>query len=296
MRDVTPRRSSFNNRPPNNQRKTTNIIILIALAIFGILIFGAIGYMGSPNSGSSSSQVSSKASKKDSGVKKVVWQDNTYVYDQANMLNDQTKQTVNNQSRTLDKNIGDQIIVVTVPSLNGMAIEEYANQLFRKSGFGQKGESKALLLLIAKEENRVRVEVGDGLEGQINDGKAGRILDQYFVPYREKGDYDTAVVKTVDALSRDLNGETVIPDDDRQSNTNKDDEGSITDWIILIITIIVIIYLFGGGGSSGRGGRGGYWFTGGRGFGGGFGGSSGGGGFSGGGFGGGSSSGGGASR
>ncbi|WEV61216.1 TPM domain-containing protein [Streptococcaceae bacterium ESL0729] len=287
MRDVTPRRSSASG---NNPHKKTRTILLLTLALIAVTALFGLSYFNSKDSSSSS-------------IEKIDWVENTYVYDQAGIFKEQTKSQVNLQLKNLEETTGDQIDVVTVDSLKGYSIEDYANELFNKSGFGQKEDSKALLLLIAKDENRVRIEVGYGLEGQINDGKAGRILDQSFVPYRTKGDYDGALENTVLALISALKGQ-----DDSASQAGNSSQASSTDesgpsgnrgsnfsrvFKFLFIVLVIILFLKFGGGSGGGflyillsllGGGGG------RGSG------SGGGGFTGGGFGGGSSGGGGASR
>ncbi|MCJ1976442.1 TPM domain-containing protein [Lactococcus paracarnosus] len=243
-------------------------------------------------------------------IPKLTWQANTHVYDKAKMLSESTKNSLNQSLGELDNRKTTQFIVLTVDSLGGQSIETYANTVFSKTGIGDKASDNGLLMLIAKDEKKVWVEVGQGLEGDLNDGKVGRILDDNFVPYRSKGDYDTAVLKTTAALTGVLTGTTPATDTaDKSANTDSDtsesderDTGSPIGGLILlglIIAVVVgliatghgdillwILMLFfnnrGGGSGGGYGGGSG-------GFGGG---SSGGGG----GFGGGSSSGGGAGR
>ena len=93
-----------------------------------------------------------------------------------------------------------QIGVVTVNDLGGRTLEEFAVARFREMGLGSRERNDGVLLLYAKEENRVRIEVGYGMEGRIPDGKAGAILDQYFVPYRDAGVLDYAFFLTQSAL------------------------------------------------------------------------------------------------
>ncbi|WEV45705.1 TPM domain-containing protein [Streptococcaceae bacterium ESL0687] len=286
MRDVTPRRTSASG---NNPHKKTRLILLLTLALIAVTALFGLSYFSSKDSSSSS-------------IEKIDWIENTYVYDQAGMFKDQTKSQVNLQLKNLEQATGDQIDVVTVENLKGYSIEEYANELFNKSGFGQKEDSKAILLLIAKDENKVRIEVGYGLEGQINDGKAGRILDQSFVPYRNKGDYDAALENTILALTSALKGEDLSSDQsssssessaeaNNQSRSGSSNFSKVAKFLFVAFIIIILIISFGGGSGGdflfillsllGGGGRGS---------------GSGGGGFTGGGFGGGSSGGGGASR
>ena len=81
--------------------------------------------------------------------------------------------------KTLEKQTGAQIVVVTVQNLEGQSLEEYATELFRNYGIGDKEKNNGVLLLCAYEERQFRIEVGYGLEGTLTDGKTGRIQDEY---------------------------------------------------------------------------------------------------------------------
>ena len=111
-----------------------------------------------------------------------------YVYDFAGMLNQQDKDKISNLGRELDAKTKAQVVVVTVDTLGGAPIQDYANTLFRTWGLGDKEKNSGVLILVNKESvltgqsGRIRIEVGYGLEGAIPDGKAGRILDNYVLP------------------------------------------------------------------------------------------------------------------
>ncbi|MEB3101492.1 TPM domain-containing protein [Ferviditalea candida] len=116
-----------------------------------------------------------------------------YVQDDAKLLQTQTKQALYNNAIWLKEKTGTaQVGVVTLPSLEGRTIEEIAVDKFRQLGLGDKQRNDGVLLLYAKDENRVRIEVGYGLEGAIPDGKAGEILDRYFLPNMKSGAVDQA--------------------------------------------------------------------------------------------------------
>ena len=93
------------------------------------------------------------------------------------------------------KRQGAQIVVVTVQSLGGQSIEEYATELFRKFGIGDKEKNNGVLLLCSTGDRLFRIEVGYGLEGRLTDGKTGRIQDEYIIPYLKENDYDGDVYK-----------------------------------------------------------------------------------------------------
>lgn len=130
------------------------------------------------------------------------------VYDYADILNVETETQVREIINNIryDANKGFEMIVVTTKESSG-DLEGEANKIFNGVGIGR-NDRGLLLYIVLKNDNvskdRVRLEVGRGLEGDLNDAKAGRILDNYFVPYRSNGDYDNAVKETVDVLYRDI--------------------------------------------------------------------------------------------
>lgn len=124
-----------------------------------------------------------------------------YVQDEAGLLSAQTRDALYSQAVWLYDQTGSaQVGVVTVQELGGRTLEEYAVERFREMGLGSAERNDGVLLLYAKQENRVRIEVGYGMEGRITDGKAGAILDQYFVPNRDAGLLDDAFFQTQSAL------------------------------------------------------------------------------------------------
>lgn len=210
--------------------------------------------------------------------------EDTYVYDSAGILSDETQQNVNGTLYKLEQDTSIEFAVITISSLNGLSIEDYSNQVFNELGIGKRDSDNGILLLIAADESKVRLEIGRGLEGTLTDSICGRILDEHFVNHRSDGDYDAAVSETVSSIvSMELNNSNEA--DQTQDLTFL--ESLLLYFLAAVIAIVILREIFGGrsAGSGGSGGSGGFD---------GFGGS---GGFSGGGsFGGGFSGGGGASR
>jgi uncharacterized protein len=99
-----------------------------------------------------------------------------------------------------------EIAVVTVPSLDGMTVEDYANKLFLKWGIGKKKQNNGLLVLVCPPERKVRIEVGYGLEQTINDGLAGSVIRAYFIPAFKKGDFAGGITAGVDQLAKFIDG------------------------------------------------------------------------------------------
>lgn len=237
----------------------------------------------------------------------------SYVQDYEGFLSSETEQQVEQLGKQLDDATGAQIVVMIINSLNGQNVNQFSVDVIREWGIGDPKKNNGVLLVIetdpTKVDNRdVAITVGYGLEGALPDGKIGRIIDEYTLPFLEQGSVDDAVLSTYQVLYNEVateygwDGELVEPKD-----PNASDGGFSFSTIIIIIVVIYLIYTMMSGGRGGGGGRPG---SGGRrprtrmygpgSFGGGFGGFGGGsgrssgGGF--GGFGGGSSGGGGAGR
>lgn len=216
-------------------------------------------------------------------------EDNVYIYDEDNVIDDDVEETLNGILVDLEEKTEAEFVVVSVESLLDRTIEEYANNLFNTLGIGKKGEDNGILLLFSRSDERVRLEIGRGMEGFLNDSKCGRILDDYFVPYREEDKYTEATEMTVKAVVSVIAEEydVQIQGVDEEINVEEESDGDIPLWLAVVIIVAILGFALllailddGTGGSSG-----GY-----------YGGSSGGGFSSGGSFGGGFSGGGGASR
>jgi uncharacterized protein len=199
----------------------------------------------------------------------------------------------------------DAVVVVTVDTIAPLqSIEEYAVRLFEQAGIGQKDPDNGLLVLFAKTERQIRIEVGYGLEEFVPDGYAGDTIRQEMLPAFRRGEFGPGLLAgTTRLINRiaDKRGVT-LTDVPRPTtnNRNKDRFAGFIPFLLIIIFIIISISRRGGPRSGARRGGWGGWggpFIGGFGAGGGFGGGGfgggGGGGF--GGFGGGMSGGGGAS-
>lgn len=109
------------------------------------------------------------------------------------MMKNETVSELNSLLSYFEKESGIEIAVATVRSLDGIPVEDYATDLFRTWGIGKKGKDDGLLFLIAPNDKKVRIEVGYGLEGSINDALAGRIMDQYVLPAFKVGDIDGGI-------------------------------------------------------------------------------------------------------
>lgn len=124
-----------------------------------------------------------------------------YVQDNAELLSTDTKNHILTIGHELNEKTTAQIVVVTVKNLDDKPIADYANELFRSWGIGDKEKNNGVLLLISQNPRKLRIEVGYGLEGAIPDGYTGRIRDEDLTPHLKKNDYDTGVALAYEKLA-----------------------------------------------------------------------------------------------
>ena len=127
-----------------------------------------------------------------------------------------------------------QVVVVTVPSLEGMPIEEYANQLGRHWKIGQKGHDNGVLFIIAPNEREVRIEVGYGLEAVLTDTASIKILNE-ISPALKSGDYDTAAYEAVKKIIPIIQQEKPKTEQPEEKNYGRG---------FVLAAIIIILFLF----------------------------------------------------
>ena len=111
-----------------------------------------------------------------------------YVTDGARVLDEADERALAAQLQAVEQRTTAEIAVVTIASLDGLSIEEYANRLFHEWGIGQKGKDNGVLVLVAPSERRVRIEVGYGLEPVLPDGLAGEVIRNQALPAFRDGD------------------------------------------------------------------------------------------------------------
>src|SRR4029079_4458487 len=111
------------------------------------------------------------------------------VVDQANIIPAETRSAIAAKSEELESKSGIQLVVATINSLEGGDIETYANQLFRSWKLGEAKSNNGVLLLVAPNERRVRIEVGYGLEGTLTDALSKVIIANAITPRFKTGDF-----------------------------------------------------------------------------------------------------------
>ena len=128
------------------------------------------------------------------------------VVDNAGIIDAGTRAALTQKLADFEKKGSDQIVVATIPSLDGEEIEPYANRLFRFWKLGQAGENNGVLLLVAPNDHKMRIEVGYGLEGTLTDLHTKLIIENDMVPAFRAGDFSGGISKAVDDIVMVLEG------------------------------------------------------------------------------------------
>jgi uncharacterized protein len=202
-----------------------------------------------------------------------------YVNDFAGVIDASSKQQIEALCTQLDRKTAAQITVVTIKSLDGNPVEDYANALFRAWGIGRK-ENKGALVLIVVQDHKDRVEIGYGLEPLLPDGFDGSVL-RAMRPQLSQGQWGPGLNAGVLLLAQrvaEKSGVTIDGNAPPPATQRRGRQSSGISWIQIVIFIIIILLFLSRSG--------GFWYFGGGGWGGGGGVGGGGGGDSGGGFGG----------
>ncbi|MBI3703068.1 MAG: TPM domain-containing protein [Rhizobiales bacterium] len=122
------------------------------------------------------------------------------VVDQANIIAADTRDALTGKLADLEAKSGIQLVVATVASLEGQEIEPYANQLFRSWKLGEKTKNNGVLLLVAPNQRKVRIEVGYGLEGTLTDALSKVIIVNAIAPRFKEGDFGGGIARGVDDI------------------------------------------------------------------------------------------------
>jgi len=129
------------------------------------------------------------------------------VVDEAGLLSAAARQRIDGELAALERESGDQVAVLIVHSLDGEPLEEYSIKVAQTWKLGQKGKDNGILLLISRNDRKLRIEVGYGLEGTLSDLRSNEIIDGVIRPRFRQGDFDGGVEQGVDAIVKVLHGQ-----------------------------------------------------------------------------------------
>ncbi|MCP1363279.1 YgcG family protein, partial [Halomonas sp. BBD45] len=175
------------------------------------------------------------------------------VVDQAEILDSQTESRLTQMLAAHEQATTEQVVVVTLPDLQGQAIEEYGYQLGRQWGIGQEGEDNGALLIVAMDERAIRIEVGYGLEGRLTDAQASLIINRIISPAFRQGDYEQGITQATEAIIQVLGGEPLEGQGPAARESAPEPREGPMSVLFFVMFVIVMALVRGGGGRGGRG-------------------------------------------
>jgi uncharacterized protein len=199
----------------------------------------------------------------------------TRIHDEAKILSPGFVTSLEQQLKAYEDSTSNQLALLIIPALNDEPIEEYTLRVAEAWKLGQGEKDNGALLVIAVNDHKIRIEVGEGLEGPLPDAICQQIIRNEIAPYFRQENYEGGIQAGVTAMIKAIGGEYRA--ENRPGERRRGRGGSI--WTTLIILLIIIIISRRRGGGNNRGGG---WSSGAGWYGGGFSGGGGGGGFGGG--------------
>jgi len=179
------------------------------------------------------------------------------VVDDAALLSPQQEQALTDKLATLEQQSGRQLVVATLPDLQGYDISDYGYRLGRAWGIGDKEKNNGALLLVAPNERKVRIEVGYGLEGIMTDALSSQIIRNDITPHFKAGDMPGGIDAGVDAIGKLL---TLPPEEAKalaaqaaaRARDASDDGGGFMVMFWLFVVAIILLSMLSGRGKGRR--------------------------------------------
>ncbi len=160
-----------------------------------------------------------------------------YVNDFAGMISSEMAAEIEGQLTAINESDSTQIVFLTIKSLDGEILEDFAIKTAEANGIGVKGKDNGILFLVVRDDRVMRIEVGRGLEGVVTDLFAGRIIDNITSPYFKSGDFDGGFNATADALIKAVKGEFKADD------IKKSSDGSPKMKAFVIISFLIAFFV-----------------------------------------------------
>jgi len=184
------------------------------------------------------------------------------VVDEAGILDAATRQSLTDKMAAVEAKSGDQIVVVTLKSLQGTSIEDYGYQLGRHWGIGEKTRNNGALLIVAPNERKVRIEVGYGLEGALTDAVTRLIVANAILPRFRANDFAGGIVRGVDDIVQVVSGDAEEYKRRAAQRPDSAPQGVDIGTSMLVLVVLFVIFSImrrsGGGGPGIRRRRGGF--------------------------------------
>ncbi|MGC2062207.1 MAG: TPM domain-containing protein [Thermodesulfovibrionales bacterium] len=162
-----------------------------------------------------------------------------YVNDYGGMISPPIKSQIESELNAFEKTDSTQVVVLTIPSLDGAVLEEFAIKAGEAWKIGQKGKDNGVIIVVSKADKKIRIEVGRGLEGKLTDLMAGRIIDLVIKPRFKRGDYDGGFHAGIAAIIDATRGEFKAEPSSRRQQ--KRGSSSLVTFLIFAAVAIVVL-------------------------------------------------------
>ena len=162
-----------------------------------------------------------------------------YVNDNAGMISPAHRDRLEEELKAFEQSDSTQLVILTVPSLEGEPIEAFSIRVGETWKIGQKNKDNGIIVVVAKQERKIRIEVGRGLEGRLTDLLAGRIIDLVITPRFKRGDFDGGFQAGISALIDATRGEFKAD----EGQTAKKNNGVPSFFTFLIAGFVALLFI-----------------------------------------------------
>ncbi len=165
------------------------------------------------------------------------------VVDAAQMLDNPTTARLSTMLGEHEQATGERVVVVTLVDLQGTTIEDYGTRLGKAWGMGSKGKGNGALLIVSRDNRKVRIEVGTGLQGRLNEAQSSMIINMLVTPEFREGNFATGIERGAQAMIAALGGH--VPDDPDPSpdSTYVGQSGSVLWSVLLLVLAGVALFM-----------------------------------------------------
>jgi uncharacterized protein len=171
------------------------------------------------------------------------------VHDEAHALQQTTVDQLEKSLKTYEDSTSNQVAILIVQSLDGDVLESYSLRVVEKWKLGQKEKDNGVLLLIAVDDHKMRIEVGQGLEGVLTDAQSSRIIRNEIAPAFRRSDYDAGVIAGVDSIIKAIGGEYAADDSDSSGDLTITERIFVGLFLFVILGVFTVIAAFVQGGA-----------------------------------------------
>ena len=162
-----------------------------------------------------------------------------YVNDYAHMISGSARAKLEEELKSFEQSDSTQLVILTIPSLEGESPEDFSIKVVESWKLGQARKDNGILLLVSKDDRKMRIEVGRGLEGRLTDLMAGRIIDLAIKPWFKRGDFDAGFAAGVASLIDATRGEFKAEEKDSRKET----QPFRSSWLFLFVILILFFFI-----------------------------------------------------